>query len=143
MNPRAYFEAYGDREADKPRNAHKEGLCSSCADWYDEKPEPCKPCRICQEIEFSSPRDAGKGIEMKYRYRIVDVQSRSWRWGRRAELRIRDASDPRPLYGRGCYDGSVVHEVDRRYRGPQSRLGQLLDKYGLRGQPQDTQHEGG
>ena len=64
------------------------------------------------------------------RIQIVEVPRRSWRWGHRAELRVRRDDDPRPLKGRGCHEGLVAcHTVDARYSGPRSHLGQLLDYY--------------
>ena len=70
------------------------------------------------------------------KYAVVGIpKSGLGKWGRyahAAELRIRRSEDPRPLKGRGCYDGLVAcHVVDTRYSGPRSAFGKLLRKYGL------------
>lgn len=69
----------------------------------------------------------------KFRAMVVGIPQRSWKWGHRAELRIRHIDDERPLKGRGCYDGLLhCYEVDARYYGPRSRLGYLLSSFELR-----------
>jgi len=69
----------------------------------------------------------------EYQAMLVGVPNRSWRYGQRAELRIRRIDDDRPLKGRGCYDGLVacVTDLDRRYTGPRSRLGMILENWGF------------
>lgn len=67
-----------------------------------------------------------------YKAMVVGIPRRSWKWGHRAELRIRLRDDDRPMKGRGYWDGLVLcEEVDARYYGPRSRLGKLLAGFGL------------
>lgn len=61
-------------------------------------------------------------------YTIVGVPQRSWRYGRRCEVRVHAPDvDPR---GRGYRDRcEAVHEnLDLRHTGPNSRLGMLLER---------------
>ena len=69
----------------------------------------------------------------EYRAALVNVPNRSWRYGQRAELRVRRIDDDRPLKGRGCYDGLVAREcdLDTRYTGPRSRTGMVLEHWGF------------
>lgn len=68
----------------------------------------------------------------KLRAALVNVPNRSWRYAQRAELRVRDVGDNRPLTGHGCYDGSRVYvDLDSRYLGPRSYTGSLLRELGL------------
>jgi hypothetical protein len=68
-----------------------------------------------------------------FRAAIVGIPQRSWKWGHRAELRIRRSTDDRPLKGRGYRQGLLFcREVDARYLGPRSKLGKLLQEFDLR-----------
>lgn len=63
---------------------------------------------------------------------LVNVPHGNWRWGYRAELRVRPIGDNRPLKGRGCYEGSSIFwDLDTRHMGPRSRTGALLRVLGL------------
>jgi hypothetical protein len=64
---------------------------------------------------------------MKWAVTTVGIPQRSWRWGRRCEIRIHRADvDPR---GRGymdrCHD--VWGDYDSRHEGPRSEYGRAWD----------------